>query len=192
MGVGSIVAIVLRLVVPVSILRCPLAGLIACMVLDTFDVTMAAMWGGNLGLSPAFDYHHVDKLLDTYYLSFAFVVSLKWQDRLARRTSIVLFWHRFAGVVLFLATGWRPLLLLFPNIFEYFFFLYLLVRKFSPGFRITKAHQLVLMLLVVGLPQLFREYTFHYREMSLVEIINTFTPFEIHEPSVWHWIKGRL
>ena len=178
---------------PVSILRYPLAGLIACMVLDTFDVTLADIWGGRIGLeSEAFDYHHIDKLLDTYYLSFAFVVSLKWQDRLARRTSVILFWHRLVGVVLFEATGWRPFLLLFPNIFEYFFLAYLVVRKFSPGFHLTKVSQLIVILLIVGLPQLFREYNYHYRGMSLVEVINAFTPFNIRESSLLDWFKGRF
>lgn len=178
---------------PVSILRYPLAGLIACMVLDTFDVTLAAIWGGRIGLaSEAFGYHQVDKVLDIYYLAFAYAVSLRWPNQLARRTSAVLFWYRFAGVVLFLATGWRPSLLVFPNIFEYFVFLYLVVDRFFPHLRPRKVLHIVLMLLLVGLPQLFREYTYHYREMSLVEIVNTFTPFEIREPSIWLWFKGRF
>ena len=177
---------------PVSILRYPLAGLIACMVLDTFDVTMAAIWGGDIGLGGESGYHQVDKLLDIYYLSFAFAVSSKWQDRLARHTSVVLFWHRLAGVVLFEATGWRPFLFLFPNIFEYFFLAYLVVRKFSPGFHLTKASQLIVILLIVGLPQLFREYNYHYRGMSLVEVINAFTPFNIRESSLLDWFKGRF
>ena len=39
-----------------------------------------------------------------------------------------LFFYRMVGVMAFELTGWRPLLLVFPNTFEYFFIAYELVR----------------------------------------------------------------
>ena len=163
------------------------------MTLDTFDVTLVDIWGGRHGFGgEAIDYHHLDKVLDIYYLAFAFVVSLRWKNPLARRTSIILFCYRFVGVALFLLTGWRTLLLIFPNIFEYFFIFYLITQRFFPRFRLEKISHLVIVLLIVGLPQVFREYVYHHLDMNLVEILNVFTPLKIDEPTLWDWVKARF
>ncbi len=189
MNTGTLVVIFLRLAVPPVILRHPLGGLIACMVLDTFDVALVEILGGDSFGGATISYHSLDKFLDTYYLGFAAVVSQRWTDPLLRRTSFVLFFHRAIGVALFEATGWRTLLLLFPNIFEYFFLFVVLTAGPLRRFRIQTVPHLAIVLLVVGIPQLAREYVFHRLGMTLVEQINAFTPWNIEEPTVWEWLQ---
>lgn len=185
MDIGSIAVAVLRLVVPFSILRYPIGGVIACMTLDTFDGPLTCILGGRHGFGgQVIGYHRLDKVLDIYYLAFAFAVSLRWRNPLARRTSIILFCHRFVGVSLFLVTGWRPFLLIFPNIFEYFFVFYLIIERFFPRFRLETIPRLAIVLLIVGLPQIFREYVYHYLDMGLYEYLDI--------ASIRDWIKTRF
>ena len=65
---------------PVLILRWPLGGFIASVLADTLDVVIvAAIRSGTFE-----DYTSADKLLDTYMLAFAALVSWRWQNRIAR------------------------------------------------------------------------------------------------------------
>jgi len=183
----------LRLAIPFSILRYPLAGIIACLALDYADTGLVDILGGSYSFgSEAIDYQHLDKVLDIYYFLFAFVVSLRWENTLARRTSITLFGYRFVGVMLFLITDWRIVLIFFPNIFEYFFIFYLVTQKFFPGFRLEKISHLVIVLLIIGLPKVLHEYALHYLLMGTADMLNAFTPLKIEEPTLWDWIKVRF
>ncbi len=191
MDIGSIVVIVLRLVVPFAILRYPLAGIAACMTLDTFDVVLVDILGGHQGFGGGvIGYHALDKILDTYYLVFILMVALRWENTLARNTSIILFAYRFIGVVLFELTGQRALLLVFPNFFEYFVVFNLITQRFFPRFGLVQTSQLAMVFLIIGVPQLLREFTYHYLKMSLVEQLNTFTPLNIRESTLWEWVKA--
>jgi len=187
------VVIVLRLAIPFSILRYPLVGIIACLTLDYVDTGLVDILGGCHGFgSEAIGYQHLDKLLDIYYLLFAFVVSLRWKNTLARHTSITLFCYRFVGIMLFLITDWRISLILFPNIFECFFIFYLVTQRFLPGFRLEKVSHLVIVLLIIGVPKVLHEYALHYLLMGTADMLNAFTPLKIEEPTLWDWIKARF
>lgn len=185
--------VVLRLAIPFSILRYPLVGIIACLTLDYVDTGLVDILGGCHGFgSEAIGYQHLDKLLDIYYLLFAFVVSLRWKNTLARHTSITLFCYRFVGIMLFLITDWRISLILFPNIFECFFIFYLVTQRFFPGFRLEKVSHLVIVLLIIGVPKVLHEYALHYLLMGTADMLNAFTPLKIEEPTLWDWIKARF
>jgi hypothetical protein len=77
-----------------------------------------------------------------------------------RRTAIGLFGYRLVGVVLFEATGWRAAMIVFPNVFEWWFLLVLLRDRYRPDYRLTVARAAgwVLGLLV---PKLGQEYALH-------------------------------
>lgn len=123
-------------------------------------------------------YHNIDKFFDTYYLSFAVYVSFKWQDILARRTSIILFLWRFAGVVVFEITQIRQVIFFAPNIFENFYLLVAGVQKFFPKFRIDNFKKLTIFLLIAGIPKIIQEYIMHFLEFPT-------WPFIKH--NIFHW-----
>jgi hypothetical protein len=112
---------VARFLVPLSIPRFPLPGILASLVLDAVDQTIFQQFPG-LDLSI---YQGYDKALDIYYLSIAYISTLRnWKNLFAFQVSRFLFYWRLVGVVLFELTQLRPLLLIFPNTFEYFFIFY--------------------------------------------------------------------
>ena len=108
-----IILTLVRLILPLSILRWPLFGIILAASLDYKD------WD-FLGVSNDREmifYQNWDKFMDIYYLALAWFVSLKWQDKIARVTSSILFFWRVLGIPVAFFID-RSLLILFPNIFE--------------------------------------------------------------------------
>ena len=119
--------ILLRLIIPFSILRWPLTGGLASMLADGVDVMVFQVYPRPL--EEFLHYHTADKFLDIYYLFFAFLVVRKWKDSYARTTGMVLFLWRFVGYLLVQITGNRDFFFYSPNIFEYFFLTYLIINK---------------------------------------------------------------
>ena len=169
MGLGPIIVVLVRLIVPVSIFRWPLAGGLAAMLVDALDVVLIEIVGQG-GFS---HYAALDKGLDMYYLSFELLVSLRWEP-LARWTSAALFAYRAAGFVAFEATQARVFLLIFPNVFENFYLAYLAVRKVAPAWQLTP-RRLAALLALVTIPKLGQEYLLHYAEAQ-----------------PWDWIKRNV
>lgn len=162
--IASIVIVLVRLLVPFSMFRWPLAGILLSIAADASDVMIFEVTGYGL-----FDgiYHHLDKIFDIYYLFFAWLVARRWQDLLARRTASALFWWRALGVAAFEATGFRPLFLLAPSIFENFYIFRLIAVRVKPTFTFT-ARSLLIVLLVVGIPKIVQEYLLHFRFIDQV------------------------
>src|SRR5687768_4624760 len=107
------VVILIRLIVPLTILRWPLLGSILSMIADNFDVVILDFFG----LKDWGDYNQKDKFLDVYFALFQGYTLLFWKDRLAKKTGIFLFWYRITGTLLFEITNVKLLLLVFPNLF---------------------------------------------------------------------------
>lgn len=123
------VVVLSRFLVPLVIPRYPLPGILACLVIDGIDQTIFQQFT-NLDLS---GYQGYDKALDIYYLVIAYISTLRnWTHMFAFRVSRFLLYYRLFGVTLFELTysgeGPRWLLLIFPNVFEYFFIFYEIVR----------------------------------------------------------------
>ena len=74
-------------------------------------------------------YQSYDKALDVYYLTIAYLSTLRnWKNLFGFELDRFLFYYRILGVALFELTQLRPLLVIFPNTFEYFFIFYEAVR----------------------------------------------------------------
>ena len=113
-----------RFVVPLTIPRWPLPGIIASLVLDAVDHSIFQ----SFGYDPP-EYQNYDKAMDTYYLAVAYLTTLRnWAILPAYGVGRFLYFYRLAGVVLFELTHVRALLLIFANTFEYFFIAYEGVR----------------------------------------------------------------
>ncbi len=164
---ARLIVIALRLVVPVSIFRWPLAGSVISMLLDGADVILVDIIATLIGEEGGFGdtYQTTDKSLDLYYLAFEFIVSLKWELRLARYASIALFIYRLVGLGLFALTGIRVLLFIFPNLFENFFIFYVAAVRFFPRLLPKTPLQLILVLVILYIPKFAQEWLLHFREL---------------------------
>jgi hypothetical protein len=172
MTVGQVVVIVLRIVLPLLILRRPLVGGIIAMAIDALDVVIVEAFGsGGMGAH----YHSIDKVLDLYYLGLEAWVSLGWVEMVPKILSLVLFGLRVVGVVAFELTDWRPLLFIFPNLFENWFLFVLIATRFVPKIRLRTWRQCLPWLLALYLPKLGQEYLLHIAEVQ-----------------PWDWIKDAL
>ena len=140
------IVVLSRFLVPLLIPRYPLPGILACLIIDGIDQTIFQQFT-NLDLT---GYQGYDKALDIYYLVIAYISTLRnWTNMFAFKVSRFLLYYRLFGVTLFELTysgeGPRWLLLIFPNVFEYFFIFYEIVRlrwdpvKMSKRFVIVSA-----------------------------------------------------
>jgi hypothetical protein len=155
----SVLVIAVRLAVPLSIVRWPLAGAIASIIADTFDHSFLQRYG--FGLFEGDAYQHLDKLLDTWYLCFLALAIARWANPLARRVGYFLFGWRVIGFLAFEFTGVRQFLVFFPNALENFFLLWVVITKFSPDFALTR-RRLVMLLTVAVIPKVYTEAMMHW------------------------------
>ena len=166
---APILVIVMRLAVPFSILKWPFWGAIFSILADAADIILLDRLGW--GFFEGKDYHAIDKFFDIYYLAFVAYVSLRWQDVLARRASIVLFSWRLAGFIIFEITKIRQIFFFAPNIFENFYLLVAGLRQFRPSFKVNSLWKLALIIFVAAIPKIIQEYIMHFLEFPTWQFI---------------------
>ena len=159
-----------RILVPLAIPVYPLPAMLAALVIDGVDQTIFQTFT-SLDLS---GYQSYDKALDVYYLSIAYVATLRnWVHLDAFGVSRFLYYYRLIGVVAFELTQIRALLLVFPNTFEYFFDAYEAVRvRWNP---LRMSRRLVIGLaafiwIFIKLPQ---EWWIHVAQLDMTDTIKT-------------------
>jgi len=161
---------VARFLLPLTIPRYPLPGILASLVLDGVDQTIFQQFT----TLPLDGYQGYDKALDIYYLAIAYISTLRnWSNHFAFQVSRFLFYWRLAGVALFELTHLRPLLLIFPNTFEYFFIFYEAYRLRWDPERMSKKLLIgaaALIWIVIKLPQ---EYWIHIAQFDTTDLIKT-------------------
>lgn len=157
--IAPLIVIIIRTLIPFTILKWPLGGMVLAILADISDAMVFEKFGvGYVGV----DYHQADKFFDIYYLFFAFLVVHRWKNTLARRTAKALFLWRFAGFVAFEFTGLQSIFLIAPNIFEHFYLFWAVIIRFFPSFKLTPL-RLLLVLFVLGFPKIIQEYLMHYK-----------------------------
>lgn len=163
MTIGQIFVIAMRIVLPLLILKRPLTGGVLALALDALDVVIVEAFGtGGMGAH----YHSLDKVLDLYYLGLEAWVSRGWMEYIPRTLSLGLYAFRVVGVIAFELTGWRPLLFLFPNLFENWFLFVLIAARFAPGVNLRTWRHCSLWLLALYVPKLAQEYLLHIAEVQ--------------------------
>jgi len=159
-----------RFLLPLTIPRYPLPGIVASLVLDGVDQTIFQQFTSL----PLEGYQGYDKALDIYYLTIAYISTLRnWVNRFAFRVGRLLFFWRLAGVALFELIHLRPLLLIFPNTFEYFFIFYEAYRLRWDPKRMTKKLLIgaaAFIWMVIKLPQ---EYWLHIAQADVTDWVKT-------------------
>jgi hypothetical protein len=113
---GAVVAV--RLILPLLIARYPLPAILGCLVVDALDQTIfQAFTHRDLG-----GYQVYDKALDVYYLTLAYVSTIRnWGGGPDFTVGRWLWYYRLVGVAIFEYTSAGWILLVFPNTFEYYF-----------------------------------------------------------------------
>jgi hypothetical protein len=179
-----------RFLVPLAIPRFPLPAILAALIIDAADQTIFQQFTDL----PLEGYQGYDKALDIYYLTIAYISTLRnWTNLFAFQVSRFLFYWRLVGVVLFELTQLRPLLLIFPNTFEYFFIFYEVVRLRWDPKRLTKRFVIgaaAAIWIFIKLPQ---EYWIHIAQLDTTDFIKetifgmpTDTPWsEILAANLW-------
>lgn len=161
MSLGALIVITLRLVVPFLILKKNLTGGILCMLVDGIDVILIDLMhlGGFGG-----HYHQIDKVLDTYYLSFEFFVATRWANNFERLPTLILFGYRMIGVVLFELTEHRIVLFIFPNMFENWWLYVVAVRAWHPQWTPQSWRAVAIPMFILLIPKMAQEYLLHFAE----------------------------
>lgn len=155
-----------RLIIPLFIFRFPLPAIVAAMVLDAVDQTIFQIFT-DMELDW---YQSYDKALDVYYLAIAYIATMRnWSHLYGFSVGRFLWYFRLVGVTLFEVLGFRALLFIFPNTFEYFFIWYEGARtrwnplKFAARTFIVAA---ALIWIFIKLPQ---EYWIHIAQMDVTD-----------------------
>jgi hypothetical protein len=185
-----IVAIV-RILATIPVLFWPFPGAIIAILGDLSDLFFMNL----LDLGGIRDYQEFDKWLDQAYMITFLIVALRWQP-VPRNIAVALFVYREVGFVVFQLTENRDLLILFPNVFEYWFVFVAALKFFhlEEGqwqgraalfglipFRYSPA-QLAAVLPLLTAAKLLHEYMLHIGRW-----FDGFTAVEAVE-AIWHWL----
>jgi hypothetical protein len=79
------------------------------------------------------------------------------------------------GVLLFEATAIRPLLVVFPNLFENFYLYVLITKRWAPRLVPRSLAQLLVVLVVLYIPKAIQEWVLHFEELH-----------------PWQWLRSTL
>lgn len=159
----------LRLIIPLSIFRWPLLGTLASAMMDVIDWSLIPF----AKASDYIVYQNWDKAMDLYYLTFAFIMTYKWKDLVARRLAFIFFLWRMIGVIFFWSTKNHVFLFIFPNIFESFFIFYLLFAAIFKRDKLFTSWRVAgILTVVLVIPRLVNEYLLHVIQKQMWEVVN--------------------
>ncbi len=144
-----------RIVGSLPPLRWPLAGGLLAIFVDLTDL----YWMNVLDLGGIPDYQVFDKLADQVYLAVFLIVALRWTGP-ERRISIVLYVFRIVGFVLFEVSGERAVLLVFPNVFEFWFLFIAALHHVRPAFAWTRPRLIAVLVPLVAFKEV-QEWALH-------------------------------
>lgn len=170
-----------RLALPLLIPYFPVPALLACLILDSVDQSIFQQFPAI----PLDGYQSYDKALDVYYLSVAYLSTLRnWTDQGAFRMSQFLYYYRMVGVVAFELTQSRAILFIFPNTFEYFFLFVELVRL---GWNTNRMGKWTVILSAAGIwifIKLPQEWWIHIAQLDMTDFIKE-TLFGVAATDSW-------
>ena len=159
------------------VLRWPFYGAILAILVDQSDLFFMNL----LHLGGVTNYQTFDKLLDQVYIGCFLIVALRWQG-LDRNVAVGLYVYRLAGFFAFEATQSRDVLLLFPNLFEFWFVL--VAAKLQFGWeKSLRGRRLALVAAALVALKLFQEYAIHYQrwldDFTAVEAVEAIFDFVV-------------
>lgn len=176
MTLEEFVIAVVRIAGSLVVLRYAFVGGIVAVLTDLSDLFLKNL----LHLGGVREYQLFDKILDQVYMLAFLVVSLRWAPR-PRAISIALYAYRLAGFLLFEITQWRPILLIFPNVFELWFLFVTSLPHWRRAWSFTRRNIVIALIPLTAL-KLFQEYTLHFGRW-----LDDFTAIEAVQ-AIWNWL----
>lgn len=172
-----------RFILPLGIPIFPLPAIIGCLLVDAFDQPIFQTFT-HVDLS---QYQAYDKALDIFYLSIAMLTMYRnWKSRPAVEIGRVLFYLRLVGVLAFESTGWRWLLFLLPNAFEYYFIFYEAIRSRWTPTRLS-AHFYLVSAAAIWILKLPQEYWIHIAKLDVTDEVKHVV---LHMPKNAPWLSS--
>ncbi len=167
---------VTRVAGSLPVLRWPFYGAILAIVVDQSDVLLMNLLDfGGVG-----NYQTFDKYVDQVYIGCFLAVALRWQG-VDRNVAVALYVYRMAGFLVFEATQSRDILLLFPNLFEFWFVFVAAKLQFGWQEALQGRRLAIVLTALIGL-KLLQEYVIHYARW-----LDSFTMVEAAE-AVWNFL----
>ncbi len=164
--------VAVRVLLPLLIFKYPLPAIVLALVADAVDQTVFQQLAPGIDISESgeLNYQGYDKALDIYYLTIAYLATFRnWLNPVAVMVAAFLWYYRLLGVTLFEMTGWRALLITFPNTFEYYFIFIALVRVGWRDSRLSSSQVIkaaASIWIFIKLPQ---EYWLHIAQLDVTE-----------------------
>ena len=145
----------IRVAGSLPVLWWPFVGALIAILVDFSDLfLMNLLHLGGLG-----DYQAFDKWVDLVYMATFLAVSLRWSG-IEKRVSIGLFAYRMIGVAVFEATRARSVLLVFPNVFEFWFVFIAARNQFRPSHTLTRRRAVAWLLALLAAKEA-QEFVLH-------------------------------
>jgi hypothetical protein len=174
------VIVAVRVAGSLLVFRWAFVGGIIAVLVDLSDLFLMNL----LDLGGVRNYQTLDKWCDQVYMLAFLAVALHW-PRPQNRISAALYAWRIPGFVLFELTGARWLLVLFPNVFEFWYLFVASLPHWRPGFAFT-AGNVALVLVALLMAKELQEVAIH-----ALKLLDSFTAVEAVE-AVWEWLTGWL
>ena len=177
MTLEQLIIAVARIAGSLPVLRWAFVGALIAIVVDFSDLFMMNL----IQLGGVGDYQTFDKWLDqVYMLAFLWVAARQW-DGPGRTVALWLFGLRLVGFVAFELTESRWVLMLFPNVFEFWFVAIAAQRHWWPEFEFTRL-RIALLLAACTLLKLAQEYVLH-----VWQVLDNYRAVDV-VAGVWGWV----
>lgn len=158
----QLLTIILKIIVPATMLKFPLFGIWGNYFLDVVDGDILL----HLGMSET-TYQLIDKSTDFISYVFMLILGLRWS---IRKTVTVLFAYRVIGQVLFFITGKEILFFYFQNFLEPLMMIYVLIlfkQKTEEKAYLTYKKHIILVWVIILIYKVWNEWYLHFANIDL-------------------------
>lgn len=168
--VFQLLIILLKILIPGSMLIFPLFGLWGNYVLDVIDGDILL----SLGMSDS-TYQLIDKTTDLISYFFMLILGLRWS---IKKLIIILFTYRIIGQILYFITGQEIIFFYFQNFLEPLMMIYALIlfkQKDEKVAFLTYKKHIILIWAIVLVYKIWNEWYLHFANTDLSLLFFGFT-----------------
>ena len=170
MNVFALIIILLKILVPFSMMKFPIFGLWGNYFLDVVDGDILL----SLGMTDQ-AYQTIDKSADLLSYIFMLILGLRWS---IKRTILILFVYRIIGQTLFFITGNEIIFFYFQNFLEPLMMIYALIlfkqKSEKKTFEVYKKYFILIWAIVI-IYKVWNEWYLHFANIDLSLLFFGFT-----------------